>query len=177
MFRKLLLRLWVFQPELNERMLLAACTGPSADSAKLLLAELWQKGRLSADTKRQLVHDYLRLRIVVRENPYPATSPKARVKAVVGDRQFPFPEASWVNTQSDFANGREPSLKRKDGDGSSFSLVGAGCRDLLTNVGSVDETAKAVVEISEIHYRVTPSKVLWRLRWELQEGEALKQGE
>ena len=177
MSRKVLLRMWVFQPELKERELLAASTGPSAESAKILLAELWQQGRLSAETKRQLVHDFLRLRMVVRENPYPATSPKARVKAVVGDRQFPFPHASWVNMQSDFANGREPVLNQKDGAGSSFSLEGAGRRDFLSSVGLVDETAKAVVEISEINYRVTPSKVLWRLRWELKEGEGQKQGE
>ena len=177
MLRKLLLHLWVFQPEVRERELLAACTGPSAESAKILLAELWQQKRLSLETRKQLIHDFLRLRIVVRKYPYTDRSPKTRVKAIEGDRQFPFPEAAWVDMQAGYADGRLPVLNRNEGPGRNFSLKGPVRNDFCGGTGSVDETKFAVVEIFETSFGVSPPKTLWRLRWELKEGEEFKQGE
>lgn len=56
--KRLLLRLWDFQREIPEAVLLEFCEGKNADAAKMLLSELWQRNRLSVETQKILVQKH-----------------------------------------------------------------------------------------------------------------------
>ncbi len=163
--KHVLLRLWDFTPSIPEQELLNACEGEADDSAKELLSELWQRKRLTTATRKALVAKWMKVRIV--DQPcVNAVDPKVwRTRYVVGDRLFPFPHDAWVNWTGEMTTEREPKILPDSFN--SQSLEGSGPFRFAGGTVKLGSPFKAILEIWEKDYQVSPPKELWRLHWEL----------
>jgi hypothetical protein len=162
--RRLLMRLWAFEPKIDEAALMNDATAKeTSEAAKAVLAEFWKHGRLSGDSKKGIVEKFVRVRLEEVPNQ-PASSRQLRV---VGERDFPFPEQAWVHHRADIAIGERKPTFEASGSYSISSLGVAGPLTLGTRGGGVypgTPEARALVEVRE----VTPShQVIWRHQWEL----------
>src|SRR5262249_20855592 len=114
--RRLLMRLWAFEPKIDEAALLKDATvEETSDAAKAVLAELWKHGRLSGDTKKGIVEKFVRVRLEEAPNQ-PASSRQLRISA---ERDFPFPEHAWVHHRADIAIGERKAALEGSG---SYSI-------------------------------------------------------
>jgi hypothetical protein len=157
--RRLLLRLWYFEPKVDEKALLIDSAGPHAAGARAALAELWLRGRLTAATRLALVQRFLRFELTELP-PTPGNGPAWREVRIVARTDFSFPEDIWVHPRSAIALDGKPQLddswgSRQLGGDSHFGSLGS------QRFGA--PTARAVIEIRE------PRKdggVAWIWRWE-----------
>lgn len=161
--RKVLLYHWDFQPAIPEQELLKRCEG--AEPVKLVLAELWQRKRLSAGTRKEIVRRYVKMKIVMQPNRYTTKAIPGEV-SIQSERRFPFPEAAWINCTGDLAANREAEIVDHQ-SGGSWSLSGKGPMGFYGASGTGDLSVKGIVEVWEKDYHTSPPKELWRLRWKL----------
>ena len=169
MTRYVLLRLWDFEPRVLEKEILEECEGESGAAAKQLLAELWQRKRLTAATHKEIVAKYLKLQIVELPNPFPK-SPKYRSIRVVSERSFPFPRDSYVSYTGEMSGERKPTITNAKGGSGCRSLEGTETIIFDSLGGSVKGRMKAALEIWEVDYDVRPPQELWRLHWDLDQN-------
>jgi hypothetical protein len=164
--RPLLLRVWAFEPTLDEGGMVREAGGEGGDVAKAVLAALWTQGRLSSAAKGDLVEKFLAVRLEeVRGRP----ATRSRELRIIGEKSFPFPPGAWVHWSAAFAIGddREPTLD------SSYNISslgdGTGTQSLGTmSGGSYPGTpqARALLELRE----AAPSgdgKAVWKRTWKL----------
>jgi hypothetical protein len=169
MTRHVLLRLWDFEPRVLEKEILEECEGQSGAVAKQLLAELWQRKRLNAATRKAIVAKYLKLQIVELPNPFPEF-PKWREIRVVSERSFPFPHNSYVSYTGEMSGERKPTITNAKGGSGGRSLEGTETLNFHSLGGSVKGRMKAALEIWEVDYGVRPPQELWRLHWDLDQN-------
>lgn len=160
--RPLLLRLWSFEPVLDERAMVREAGGEGGDVAKIVLAALWTGGRLSSATKGDLVEKFLAVRL--EEVPgHPIE--KYRHLRIVGEKSFPFPPGVWVHSRMSIVIGddREPTLDGSSGGTSSLG-EGAGIQTLGTmSGGSYPGTpeARAILELRAVESDAA-GKAVWK---------------
>ncbi len=165
--RALLLRLWSFEPALDERAMVREAGGEGGDVAKVVLAALWTGGRLSSATKGDLVEKFLAVRL--EEVPgHPIE--KYRHLRIVGEKSFPFPPGVWVHSRMSIVIGddREPTLDGSSGGTSSLG-EGAGVQTLGTmSGGSYPGTpeARAILELRAVESDAA-GKAVWKREWKL----------
>ncbi len=164
--RRALLRLWAFEPQLDEPALVGETAGKEGEVAKTVLAALWKHGRLSGATKGALVEKFLSVRL--EEVPGRPIS-RARELRIVGTRHFPFPSEAWVNWRAGIVIGDDQQPKL-EGSFSSCSL-GEGKGPLL--LGSLgggsypgSPRARALLELREVVYS-RGGQVVWKRQWAL----------
>jgi hypothetical protein len=162
--RAVLLRLWAFEPAIDETALIRESDGAGGEALKTALSLFWKHGRLSAKAKASLVKKYLRVRL----EEVPDQPAARRELRIVGERHFPFPSEAWVNRYVSFAIGDE-TLQLSDSY--STSSLGEG-KDVLTlgtrGGGSYPgkPQARAILELQEVDYH-KDRQVIWKHRWDL----------
>ncbi|HWB59497.1 MAG TPA: hypothetical protein VG733_08395 [Chthoniobacteraceae bacterium] len=105
--RRLLARLWWYEPKPDEKALLAEAEKSAA--IRGALGELWKQGRLSPDTCKQLVERFFSVTLVELPNPSedPKKFPTARRLAVKAHSDFPFPPDMLVTGRCLYRFGQE----------------------------------------------------------------------
>lgn len=164
--RKILLRLWAFEPAPDEAAMVREAGGEGGDVAKIVLAERWAQDRLTSATKGALVEKFLAVRL--EEVPGQAIE-KYRHLRVIGEKSFPFPRGVWFDGGVSIAIGddREPVLEGSS-DRSSLG-EGAGSHVFGTmSGGSYPGTPKARVIVELREYVPSGSgKTGWKRTWKL----------
>jgi hypothetical protein len=164
--RRVLMRLWAFESVLDEPALLRETAGTDADPAKAVLAQMWKHGRLSAQTRGELVEKFLSVRL--EEVPGRPVS-RSRELRIVGTKRFPFPAEAWVNWRVSFAIGNDPEPKLGDSFSSSSLGEGKGPQALGSQGGGSypgSPKARALLELREVG-RAGGRQVLWKRQWKL----------
>jgi hypothetical protein len=165
MTRRVLFWNWDFLHTVPEKELLARCSGANSEAAKQALAELWQHKRLSAHIRKEIVRKFIKMKIMMERSRYNKSDLPGEVR-VVAERRFPFPDGAWINCTGDLAANREPKI-HDPLSGGSWSLHGKDVMGFYSTSGTGDPSVKAVVEVWEMDYEVSPPRELWRLRWNL----------
>jgi hypothetical protein len=166
--RRLLMRLWLFEPEIDEAWLLKAARGKKeADAAKAVLADLWRGRRLSPETKEAVVRAFVAVRLVEEPSPNRKQFPGSRELRLVADRDFPFPEEAWVQPGYDITIGDRPP--RLGDSWGAISLEGTGSITLGAMGGGKylgSPSARAVLAVREVNPH-DGNKVAWQVQWSL----------
>jgi hypothetical protein len=163
--RRVLLRLWAFEPALDEQALIRETSGEGGEGAKVVLASLWKYGRLSGKAKAALVEKFLTVRL--EEIPGERAGARRELR-IIGRRQFPFPPEAWVHWRASIVIGdQKPVL-----DG-SWNIRSLGEGDDPLPLGSLGggsypgrPEARAILELCE----QTPGReraTVWKHRWSL----------
>ena len=165
--RALLLRLWAFEPALDERAMVREAGGEGGDVAKIALAALWTGGRLSSATKGDLVEKFLSVRLEERSD---LSITDNRHLRIVGERRFPFPPGAWVHSRMSIVigDGREATL---DGSSGGTSSLGEGAK--IQTLGSMSggsyhgtPQARAILELRAVESDAA-GKAVWKREWKL----------
>jgi hypothetical protein len=147
----------------DEAALLRDAAGKHADAAKALLKELWQHKRLSPATRRAIVKQFLVVELVEKQRD--PKHPAWRELRIRARRDFPFPDAAWIEPRCDFGIGAAPKLA---GGWGARTLGGTDPLDLGSMGGKYGgaPVARAVLEVREVDH-ARDGAVLWTLRWSL----------
>jgi hypothetical protein len=162
--REILMRLWFFEPEIDESAILAVAK--QSDVARLVLAELWQRKRLSPETRKAIVEHFLRFKLI-EENVHTPMYRTWRSYGFVAETDFPFPADSWVSARSDLSQTeREPKIDESDSGGSgSLQTAALGAfRSMGAQSNPGNPLLRGVIELREVDHQ-NGGKVLWTLRW------------
>jgi hypothetical protein len=152
---------------LSEQSLLKAAI--SDERARHFLADLWQRGLLSAETREQIITQHLHFRLREEFPHDPIRFPILREIKIIAETDFPFPENAWVEFSSDIAvGGRDPKLDHDD-FGNSRSLYKAKGQYFGSLGGSYTGApdAKAVIQFREIDRDGKLPESAWVVRREL----------
>jgi hypothetical protein len=162
----ILMRLWFFKPTIDETALIDLAK--QNDIAKGVLAELWQRNRLSGEARKTIVQSFLSVELV---NQPPEESKKDRSLygvAVIFSSSFPFPKAAWAENRRTLSIGpRAPSFQ--DDDWNDWSLHGKGIELLCwkdSDHALSPPQARALVELRESDLPHSHD-TLWTLTWNL----------
>jgi hypothetical protein len=163
--RRVLLRLWAFEPALDEQALIRESAGEGNEGARVVLATLWKHGRLSGKAKAALVEKYLTVRL--EEIPVEGAGARRELR-IVGRRQFPFPPEAWVHWRASIVIGdQKPAL-----DG-SWNIRSLGEGDDPLPLGSLGggsnpgrPEARAILEVRE-QASGREHVTVWKHQWSL----------
>ncbi len=165
--RRILMQLWFFEPVIDEPALIEAAT--ANETARKVLATLWQRGRLSRPSHRAIIERFLSVKLVNQPPPGAAADPTLYGAAFVVTSSFPFPESAWTENQRAMTIGaRQPDFGREAW--SSWSLHDQGVTMLSfkdTAHAPTPPVARALMEIREVDLPDQPTGEVWKLRWEL----------
>ncbi len=149
----------------EEALLLSAKTDARA---RHFLADLWQRGLLSASFRERIITQHLHFELKEEFPHDPKRFPLLRELKIIAKTDFPFPENAWVQFSSDIAVGdRQFSLATTE-FGNSRSLHMANGRYFGSLGGSYEEspTAKGVIQFREIDRDGKVQESAWVIRRE-----------
>lgn len=167
--RHTLMRLWDYESSTPEEQLLKACYDRNQKGAKELLSELWQRKRVSPNTRMVLFRDFVTMKLVEDSRPF-SEFPNWREMHICGEKGFPFPPNALVCYDGDMSSSRVLKIEEPESS-SSASLEGTGFQNFHGVSGSVGENQKGIIEMWEEDRYSKPRRELWRLRWEVDEKQ------
>jgi hypothetical protein len=166
----ILMKLWDFEPHINEGILIEKAR--NNEIARKLLADLWDKDRLSVDARRTLVKDHLSFRLVRVPNPPDEKRENLFTVEIAAVTDFPFPAGANIGYRQAIALDREPKLERYS---EGFSLCGIAKRDglgTLTGTSADGSKLNAIVQIRELETSLRDGAndyvLLWELEWKVE---------
>jgi len=163
--RRLLMRLWLFEPTINEDALSALSAGTSPERAalaKAVLSELWENGRLSPAHRKALILRHLNPKLI----ELPGFRGGRHELQIATERDFPFPKNAWVSYRGVWRVGRGTF---GGGGWSSRSLRSDDTALYLGSYGGGAHggtAAEVVLELCE-HNHAHGGEVVWSHRWSL----------
>jgi hypothetical protein len=163
--RQILLRLWAFEPAIDEPSLIREAAGAREEGAKAVLATLWKHGRLSGKAKKTIVEKFLTVEL--EEVPLQDAGARRELR-IVGRRRFPFPPEAWVRWRAAIEIGdRKPAL---DDSWNSRSLGESEGPLSLGSLGGGSHPgrpeARAILEVWEQDSHGDKA-VVWKHQWNL----------
>jgi len=149
----------------EEALLVSAKTDARA---RHFLADLWQRGLLSASVRERIITQHLHFELKEEFPHDPKRFPLLRELKIIAETDFPFPENAWVQFSSDIAVGdRQIRLETTD-FGNSRSLHSASGRYFGSLGGSHEGSpiAKGVIQFREIDRNSKVQESAWVIRRE-----------
>lgn len=149
----------------EEALLISAKTDARA---RHFLADLWQRGLLTATIRERIVTQHLHFELREEFPHDPKRFPTLRELKIIARTDFPFPENAWVQFSSDIAVGDRELRLDPDKFGNSRSLHGANGR-YFGSLGSAyegDPPAKGVIQFREIDRDGKVPESAWVIRRE-----------
>ena len=162
---RVLVRLWFFEKAMDEAALIALGTGKNARhaaAAKAALSTLWERGRLSAASRKALVAAFLNPRLV----EVPGAPVGRHELQVTAEPAFAFPADAWVSGRCGWTVGNNVVT---EGRHSWTRALGGASKLLLGSFGGGAKggtTAICDLEVSEVD-RGKGGKVVWAHFWTL----------
>lgn len=161
--RPLMLRLWQYQKDTDLKALFQATTGKHSQTAKQVLAMLWQYKILSKEMKTAIVKQFLSPLLIEQPNPFPK-NPGHREFWLIVKKDFPFPREAWVEHRNVIVIGNE---KEKMSDSWGACCLADERKYMGTKGGNFPkaEQAYAILELKESKYHT--NSIPWRARWKV----------
>jgi hypothetical protein len=152
-------------PLSEEALLISAKTDARA---RHFLADLWQRGLLTATIRERIVTQHLHFELREEFPHDPKRFPTLRELKIIAETDFPFPEKAWVQFSSDIAVGDRELRLEPDNFGNSRSLHGANGRYFGSLGGSYEGSppAKGVIQFREIDRDGKVPESAWVIRRE-----------
>jgi len=152
-------------PLSEEALLISAKTDARA---RHFLANLWQRGLLTATIRERIVTQHLHFELREEFPHDPKRFPTLRELKIIARTDFPFPENAWVQFSSGIAVGKRKLRLEPDNFGNSRSLHGSNGL-YFGSLGSSYEgapPAKGVIQFREIDRDGKVPESAWVIRRE-----------
>lgn len=152
-------------PLSEEALLLSAKTDARA---RHFLADLWQRGLLSASVRERIITQHLHFELKEEFPHDPKRFPFLRELKIIAETDFPFPGKAWVQFSSDIAVGVRPLSLATTEFGNSRSLHMANGSYFGSLGGSYEgsPTAMGVIQFREIDRDGKVQESAWVIRRE-----------